>query len=120
MATTQPATLDPESRYKDTNILSNIPSGKYRFEMWERPAELANMTLNSTRYIVHQHELGRLDLLAWNFYDNVKLWWIIAAVNDIVNPLTDMYEGQILIIPDRNDVLAFVSRPGQIVDETKG
>ena len=26
-------------------------------------------------------------LIAWNFYRDVKLWWIICAVNQIANPV---------------------------------
>lgn len=31
--------------------------------------------------------------LAWKFYNNVKLWWIICAVNNIYNPFIKLIPG---------------------------
>lgn len=120
MASAQKLALESESRYKDTAAITNNTMNKLRLELWERPPEIEAMSRNSARHIVKPRDIGRLDLLAWDYYRDVKLWWIIAAVNDLVNCFDDMYEGQSLLIPNREDVNAFVSRAGRIVDETDG
>jgi nucleoid-associated protein YgaU len=40
-----------------------------------------------------------LTLLAYQFYGDSKLWWIIADANNLHNPL-DLTEGLYLVIPD--------------------
>ncbi len=40
----------------------------------------------------------RLDLIAYQYYGDVRLWWIIAEFNNIGNPL-EIKSGTILRIP---------------------
>ncbi len=40
----------------------------------------------------------RIDLIAWKYYKDVRLWWIIAEFNNIGNPL-EIPVGTILRIP---------------------
>ena len=56
------------------------------------------------QHVVKETELGRLDFLAYRYYRNVYLWAVIAWVNDIENPLEDMYTGQVLTIPSPSSV----------------
>lgn len=41
----------------------------------------------------------RLDKLANDYYGDPKLWWTIAQINNIKNPLTDLQVGMLLRIP---------------------
>lgn len=41
----------------------------------------------------------RLDKLANDYYGDSKLWWAIAQINNIKNPLTDMKIGMLIRIP---------------------
>lgn len=56
-------------------------------------------------YIIPQKFEGRLYLVANIFYGNPKLWWIIAYVNDIENPITETVTGKTLIIPSINSFM---------------
>ncbi len=40
----------------------------------------------------------RIDLIAYRYYGDVRLWWIIAELNNILNPL-EILPGTILRIP---------------------
>ena len=40
----------------------------------------------------------RIDLIAWRYYKDVRLWWVIAEINNISNPL-ELQTGLILRIP---------------------
>jgi hypothetical protein len=41
----------------------------------------------------------RIDLLSQRFYQDPRLWWVIAAANDMEILPTDLNEGDQLIIP---------------------
>lgn len=41
----------------------------------------------------------RLDQLANNYYGDPKLWWAIAQINNVKNPLTDLKIGMLIRIP---------------------
>lgn len=110
--------LEYESRYKDTTVTQNASSGKLMFEMWERPKELDSMARNALRHIVKGYEVGCLDLLAYNYYKNEKLWWVIAGVNNLINPFRDMFPGQVLYVPRPEDVEEFLSRVGLVMLDT--
>ena len=47
---------------------------------------------------VDQNYENRLDKVAYAYYNNVKLWWVIAQASDIKNPLY-VPVGTILRIP---------------------
>jgi hypothetical protein len=46
----------------------------------------------------------RIDLLAFNFYGDPVLWWVIAVANNLEFLPTDLKGGQILRIPSVNYV----------------
>jgi hypothetical protein len=50
-----------------------------------------------TNYTVKLND--KIEQLAYTFYGNVELWWVLAGANDIVLPDGDMYEGLVLRIP---------------------
>jgi len=58
-------------------------------------------------YRVTGSDIKRPDLISYKNYGSVKFWWIILLVNDISNPLVDMVEGQVIIIPNQLDIFNF-------------
>lgn len=42
--------------------------------------------------------------IAWKEYNNVKLWWVICSVNNIINPVAQPEPGIVLKILDINIV----------------
>ena len=53
-------------------------------------------------------ESERIDLLAYRYYGDSSLWWVIADANDIANPLR-LYAGQHLRIPAKSTVYRSVN-----------
>lgn len=43
-------------------------------------------------------DCDRIDLIAYKYYGDVRLWWVIAEFNNIINPL-ELYAGTVLRIP---------------------
>ena len=112
-----------DSRYKDTGIVFHSAlgtEGETFFEMWERPEELDALIEVSDQYLVRSVDVGRLDLLSYEFYGTEYLWWVIAAVNNIVDPIGDMFAGQRLYVPPYESVVGFMARAGNVVEETAG
>lgn len=43
----------------------------------------------------------RLDLLAYQFYGTPDLWWVIAEINQLLDPFTEVVVGKELRLPQR-------------------
>lgn len=56
------------------------------------------------KYIVIQQSI-RLDTLAEKEYGDPKMWWIIAKVNNIQNPLHELPHGTSLRIPSMTNLV---------------
>ena len=54
--------------------------------------------------------LKRPELLSSKAYGIPDLWWAIYEVNEIRDPLFELTVGQILIIPDLDNLLEVISR----------
>lgn len=54
---------------------------------------------------VHECVLGdRLELISYKYYGTTKLYWAIAYANNIIDPLVELENGDILYIPRRRDI----------------
>ena len=58
---------------------------------------------------VTEADSRRIDLIAWRYYHDVSLWWIIAEVNNVGNP-TYIPPGTILRVPSYDRVQMKVIR----------
>ena len=69
----------------------------------------ANKIKDKRTHVVVEGE--RLDQLAYRYYRDNRLWWVIADANDVgdtlLNPFSDLVPGTLLIIVD----LASVNAP---------
>lgn len=90
-------TRDRADRYRNCDILKDIDTNESLLSMREdieipvRPDDVYHR--------VQSHEVGRLDMIAHQYYKNPLLWWIIAIANDIYDPITPIDIGTILRIP---------------------
>jgi len=50
-------------------------------------------------YTMRESDNGRLDLVAYRYYGTSELWWVIALVNGIADPLQGVDAGTVLTIP---------------------
>lgn len=62
---------------------------------------------------IDQTYLGRLDLIANDFYGDVNLWWVIALVNNLEVIPTSMYIGMKLRIPVSDSITIYLSQAGK-------
>jgi hypothetical protein len=83
-----------DSRYQTTQTKKTF-DGKLVY----RPKIYPNIPLRDDDIYVATETGDRLDTLAYDFYDDSKLWWIIAAANNIHNAVFGFEDGTILRIP---------------------
>ncbi len=96
-----------------TYIDDSVSKGRKRYGLWECPdfTKLPELELTDDTFFTYRiadTDLGRIDLLAYKFYGDVSLWWVICVVNKIANPLTDMWVGQELKILDKDYVAKLI------------
>jgi len=104
-------TLSAQSRYKDTDVYTTDTYGR-QFALWEAPSEFSESYEDARLHEVKKFEIGMLDKIAVTYYGPGQevMWWVIAQANGLIDPETDMYVGQKLVIPPRSALLNFVAR----------
>ena len=82
------------SRYEN-NEIKNTNDGRrvYRSKIYP------NIPLTDDDIYVATETGDRLDTLAYQYYQDSSLWWIIAAANNIHNAPFGLEDGTILRIP---------------------
>jgi len=85
-------------RYRLTQIHidDSVRPNTRRFGLWE-PLDIDMSEYD--QYAVKEGDDMRPDLIAWTYYKDTSLWWIICFVNDIAFPFEDIQVGTILKIP---------------------
>jgi hypothetical protein len=83
-----------ESRY-EFNQTKNTSDGRLVYKSKIYP----NIPLRDDDTYVATELGDRLDTLAYQFYNDQTLWWIIASANNIHNAVFALKEGTILRIP---------------------
>jgi hypothetical protein len=71
--------------------------GDNTIEWWDR----AILTRSDTdiRYVVDKKFAGRLEMISDLFLGEPRWWWIIAQMNNILDPHNEVREGTLLFIP---------------------
>ncbi len=49
-------------------------------------------------HVVTSGEVNRIDLISFRYFNDVRLWWVIAAANNLIDPM-DLEPGTVLRIP---------------------
>ena len=70
-------------------------------------------------YTIKQHELLRLDNISFDFYGTIDFWWILAKINKIDDLFNDLEVGQVIRIPDKNDINTFYLQNQKINRDTQ-
>lgn len=86
--------IDARSRYQFSELLQE---NGVTFWGTRPPVEIPESE-DDQFHVVTQADADRIDLIAYKYYDDVQLWWIIAEANRISNPL-NLEIGSTLRIP---------------------
>lgn len=74
-----------------------------KLEWWNR----TNYTLTGTEsvFTITDKYQGRLDLIAYDLYQDSSMWWIIAMLNNILDPFTEIVVGRELYVPTKQNAI---------------
>lgn len=75
---------------------------KTALEWWERNVFLTDPT--DFMYVVEDRFQGRLDLITAVHLgeENIRYWWVVAMLNNLLDPYTEVKTGRILRIPTKD------------------
>ena len=91
------------SRYRNLDRLLDDESNLY-VETTE-PVKVPTSPTD-TFHIVTKKDENRLDLIAWQYYGNSLLWWVIAEASDVVDPF-DVPRDTVLRVPDKSTIFGY-------------
>lgn len=85
----------------------NTEKGELGVEWWER----FNFGSDESddKVIIDAFHKGRLDLIANAFYGEPRYWWILAQINNILDPHTEVSEGRIIFVPKKERLLLLLN-----------
>ena len=97
-----------------TDSTYNVKNGRYacggttevssRFVEWWERVEFSYDT-SDTLYVLEEKYVGRPDLLAYSFYGDTRMKWMIMQYNDILDP-DELVAGKMLLMPTPEKVTA--------------
>lgn len=81
-------------RYSETPIVEE--KGVKYYSFWQKPP----IDIVDVRVVaITSKYVGRWDLLAHEYLGDMSLWWVIADLNNIQDPLYELKEGEEIAIP---------------------
>lgn len=108
--------LTDSSRFVGTPLVQLVDrtgslTNSYAFTTWNRID--VRPTYADRIHRISEYEIGRLDMIAYNYYGNPMLWWAIADRNNIQFPIDDMVAGREIIIPSIQAIRSAMNRASQ-------
>jgi hypothetical protein len=88
------------TNFYDINIVNNIPECDLVMSNWNK----FSITRPTTFYTIKQSDLKRPDLIAIKTLGRQELFWIIMKVNDVCDLQNDLTVGDVLQIPNLEDI----------------
>ena len=118
------ATIDPKTSLNQKNSVYNTKNGRYVFggttevsvatvEWWSRNTVKHSPT--DIIYVLEKKYEGRPEMLGYVFYGDVGMWWVICQYNSILDPISELVEGTMLLIPLMARVKAELFSPNTTV-----
>ena len=89
------------SRYR--SLKAAIDSDGNNYLLSQRKREILE-TVNDTLYVVEPECENRIDMVSFKFYNTPHLWWAIAMMNHIKNPMR-LEVGIVLRIPPLDNIV---------------
>lgn len=100
--------LRRDSPFSATDVLKDEATGDIFFDIWEPPLEYTPQRGDQI-HTVTSADAGRPDLIAYKYYNNVRLYWVLMYVNRILHPINELTPGVKLIVPSRTFIRNFVT-----------
>jgi len=98
-----------------TSYLNFADLWEYNGENFFDTPDFASVPVSAEdlRVVVDRTYLGRLDLIAYDYYGDSELWWVIALANEIEELPSGMHIGMNLRVPIVKTVSEYLSQRKQ-------
>lgn len=114
------------SRYKLTRVFFNderdprLPGRNLdglEFGLMSTLPDFEDLGADFQVHRVRVSEIGFLDQIAVRYYGPgfEDMWWVLAYANRIIDPDSEMFDGQELVIPGRSALTSFLTRKPEVV-----
>ena len=91
--------LSNSSQLKMFNILDDVQNNTYYLNIFRSYVLSASQLNDSSFYDLYEVDNNDwLDDISTKIYGTPSLWWVVAIVNEILNPFEDIYPGKVLRI----------------------
>ena len=95
--------LDPTSRHNFSTLYLDKKNGDYYGT--RQPINLRDHPTDMFHQVT-EADSKRIEMIAWKYYNDVRLWWVIAEKNrNIVSNPLELQVGSILRIPSYERVM---------------
>lgn len=70
-------------------------------------------------YTITDDMSSHAELIAHKFYKTTDLWWAICLYNSIIDPVTELYSGKSIRIPDLSEMAPLIQSKTEELNATK-
>ena len=96
--------VSKHSRYTSGGITQQFAN---RLGWWER--KVLNKQDDDIHFIITPQFEKRPDLIAYHYYGDTRLMWIVLQYNNIVDPEVELVTGKEILLPTEERVLYTIS-----------
>lgn len=99
--------LNNFSQLQQFDILDH--NGDYLFNLFQG-YEIKDDIKDTEDYIIYhavEHE-DWWENIAYKYYENEKLWWVVAKTNDVINPFEELNTGEYIKVIDKRWLYSIV------------
>lgn len=89
--------VKPFDRYKNCKILTDSTNDEILLST--RDIKEIKLNTDDIYHTVKPNEVCRLDIIAYTYYGNPLLWWVLAQANDIYDPFIEPEVGTVIRVP---------------------
>lgn len=95
--------LNNISKYNFSNLFTVVNKGENSYFNMSTTINFSNLQLIPNNYFTYYKiiEGDTWTNIAYKFYHNIKLWWLICKFNNIKNPFTQLIINKVIKIPNQ-------------------
>ncbi len=98
------------SKFNRDNYLKTVTvNGLNEKELTTNSFSDYNFKYPHTYYEIKSRDLQRPDIISLVLYDRIDLWWFILKFNGIDDVWNELYIGQVIKVPNINDINNYVN-----------
>lgn len=104
------------STFNTTNgryVLGGVTeTSAFALEMWDK--NTLSPDPSDIVYFVEKKYENKPHLLGYVFYGDTGLWWVICQYNGILDPISEIIEGKLLLIPLKDRISTMSSNQSNV------